>query len=135
MTNCDCPSSVPKRCGAVVSLLSKLPYRCGATCFLYLSIFLKFLRQLSSCFLVKVSLFALYFSLQWALMTHLDPASSLANLIYIGYSADPSSAFRITRRRRLDRKRQQSQRNVFQCFVFGPRNAGKSALLNSLIGR
>ncbi|XP_020276948.1 mitochondrial Rho GTPase 1-like [Asparagus officinalis] len=72
---------------------------------------------------------------EWAHMTLLDPASSLANLIYIGYNSDPSSAFHITRRRRLDRKRQQSQRNVFQCFVFGPRNAGKSALLNSLIGR
>lgn len=72
---------------------------------------------------------------EWVLMTLLDPASSLANLIYIGYTGDPSSAFQITRRRRLDRKRQQSQRNVFQCFVFGSRNAGKSALLNSLIGR
>jgi len=68
-------------------------------------------------------------------MTLLDPSSSLANLTYIGYNGDTSSAFQITRRRRLDRKRQQSQRNVFQCFVFGPRNAGKSALLNSLIGR
>ncbi|KAJ6794867.1 putative mitochondrial Rho GTPase 1 [Iris pallida] len=72
---------------------------------------------------------------EWALMTLLDPASSLANLIYVGYPGDPASAFQITRRRRLDRKKQQSQRNVFQCFVFGPKNAGKSALLNSLIGR
>ncbi|KAJ6806374.1 putative mitochondrial Rho GTPase 1 [Iris pallida] len=71
---------------------------------------------------------------EWSLMTLLDPASSLANLIYIGYPGDPASAFQITRRRRLDRKKQQSQRNVFQCFVFGPKNGGKSALLNSLIG-
>ncbi|XP_020254591.1 mitochondrial Rho GTPase 1-like [Asparagus officinalis] len=72
---------------------------------------------------------------EWALMTLLDPVSSLANLIYIGYPGDPSSAFHITRRRRLDRKRHQSLRNVFQCFVFGPRKAGKSALLNSLLRR
>ncbi|XP_073009017.1 mitochondrial Rho GTPase 1-like [Typha latifolia] len=72
---------------------------------------------------------------QWALMTLLDPASSLANLIYIGYAGDPASAFHITRKRRLDRKKKQSQRNVFQCYVFGPKNAGKSALLNALIGR
>lgn len=72
---------------------------------------------------------------EWALMTLLDPTSSLAYLIYIGYTGDPSAAFQVTRRRRVDRKRQQSQRNVLQCFVFGPKNAGKSALLNLLIGR
>ncbi|XP_008786915.1 mitochondrial Rho GTPase 1-like isoform X1 [Phoenix dactylifera] len=72
---------------------------------------------------------------EWALMTLLDPAGSLANLIYIGYPGDAASAFHITRKRRLDRKRQQSQRNVIQCFVFGPKNAGKSALLNALVGR
>ncbi|XP_077241698.1 mitochondrial Rho GTPase 1-like [Tasmannia lanceolata] len=72
---------------------------------------------------------------EWALMTLLDPACSLANLIYIGYAGDPASAFHITRRRRLDRKKQQSQRNVFQCYIFGPKKAGKSALLNSFIGK
>ncbi|KAG8648261.1 mitochondrial Rho GTPase 1 [Manihot esculenta] len=72
---------------------------------------------------------------EWALMTLLDPSRALENLIYIGYPGDPSAAVRITRRRRLDRKKQQSERNVFQCFVFGPKNAGKSALLNSFIGR
>ncbi|GAV63169.1 EF_assoc_1 domain-containing protein/EF_assoc_2 domain-containing protein/Miro domain-containing protein [Cephalotus follicularis] len=71
----------------------------------------------------------------WALMTLLEPARSVENLIYIGYSGDPSLAVRVTRRRRLDRKKQQSERNVFQCFVFGPRNAGKSSLLNSFLGR
>ncbi|BBN06541.1 mitochondrial Rho GTPase 1 [Marchantia polymorpha subsp. ruderalis] len=72
---------------------------------------------------------------QWALMTVLDPLKSLAHLIYIGFPGDPSSAFRITRRRRQDRKRQRLQRSVLQCYVFGPTNAGKSALLNALIGR
>lgn len=60
---------------------------------------------------------------------------AVENLIYIGYSGDPSSAIRITRRRRIDRKKKQSDRSVFQCFVFGPKEAGKSALLNSFIGR
>lgn len=68
-------------------------------------------------------------------MTVRDPIYSVENLIYIGYAGDPSSAIRITRRRRIDRKKKQSDRNVFQCFVFGPKEAGKSALLNSLIGR
>ncbi|XP_059456961.1 mitochondrial Rho GTPase 1-like isoform X2 [Corylus avellana] len=39
------------------------------------------------------------------------------------------------RKRHLDRKKQQTDRNVFQCFVFGPKKAGKSALLNSFLGR
>lgn len=73
--------------------------------------------------------------LQWALMTLLDPARSVENLIYIGYPGDPSSAIRVTRKRRIDRKKQQAERNVFQCFVFGPKKAGKSALLNSFLGR
>lgn len=73
--------------------------------------------------------------LQWALMTALDPRLSLANLVYIGYGGDPASALRTTRRRSVDRKKQRSERNVFQCFVFGPKSAGKSSLLNSLLGR
>ncbi|KAF7805122.1 mitochondrial Rho GTPase 1-like [Senna tora] len=72
---------------------------------------------------------------EWALMTLLNPTFSVENLIYIGYPGDPTSAIRLTRKRRLDRKKQQSERNVLQCFVFGPRKAGKSALLNSFIGR
>ncbi|ERN03086.1 hypothetical protein AMTR_s00003p00022810 [Amborella trichopoda] len=67
-------------------------------------------------------------------MTDLDPVNSIANLTYIAYPGDLISAFHVTQRRKQDRKCQQSQRNVFQCFVFGPKNAGKSALLNALIG-
>ncbi|KAK1410736.1 hypothetical protein QVD17_37275 [Tagetes erecta] len=72
---------------------------------------------------------------QWALMTVLDPVLSVENLIYIGYAGDPSSAVRVTRKRRVDRKKQSSDRNVFQCFVFGPKEAGKSSLLHSFVGR
>lgn len=68
-------------------------------------------------------------------MTLLDPLRSLANLVYIGYSGDPASALRVTRRRTIDRKKQRTDRSVFQCFVFGPKNAGKSTLLDSLLGR
>ncbi|GMP99827.1 hypothetical protein CsSME_00047156 [Camellia sinensis var. sinensis] len=60
---------------------------------------------------------------------------SMANLICIGYTSDPASALRLTRRRSIDRKKQQTDRNVFQCFVFGPKNAGKSALLKAFLGR
>lgn len=72
---------------------------------------------------------------EWALMTLLDPVKSLAYLIYLGYNGDPASALRLTRRRTIDFKKQQTERSVFQCFVFGPKNSGKSALLNSFLGR
>ncbi|GAA0185118.1 small GTPase [Lithospermum erythrorhizon] len=69
------------------------------------------------------------------LMALLDPLRTVENLIYIGYADDPSLAIRVTRRRRIDRKKKQSDRNVYQCFVFGPEKAGKSVLLNSYIRR
>ncbi|XP_015695223.1 mitochondrial Rho GTPase 1-like [Oryza brachyantha] len=72
---------------------------------------------------------------KWALMTLLHPPSSFANLIYVGYSGDFDSAFTTTRKRKVDRKKQQTQRNVFQCYVFGPRGAGKTALLQSFLKR
>ncbi|KAF6160124.1 hypothetical protein GIB67_001906, partial [Kingdonia uniflora] len=72
---------------------------------------------------------------KWDLMTLLEPSKSLANLIYIGYRKDPASAFRITKRKGFDCKKEGAQRNVFQCFVFGPKNVGKSELLNAFLGR
>nr|XP_027096847.1 mitochondrial Rho GTPase 1-like [Coffea arabica]XP_027115679.1 mitochondrial Rho GTPase 1-like [Coffea arabica] len=72
---------------------------------------------------------------EWALMTLLNPNQSLANLIYIGYNCDAASAFHVTRRRSVDRKKQRTERDVHQCFVFGPKNAGKSTLLKSFLGR
>lgn len=68
-------------------------------------------------------------------MTLVDPARSLANLIYLGYNGNPASALHLTQRRLLDRKKKQTERNVFKCLVFGPKKAGKTALLNSFIGR
>lgn len=73
--------------------------------------------------------------LQWALMTLIDPKKTVANLIYIGYRGDPTSALHLTRRRKADRKKQKTERNVFNCFVFGPKSAGKSAIINSFIDR
>jgi hypothetical protein len=86
-------------------------------------------------YLVDFPLLISNLELQWALMTLLDPADSFANLVYVGYSGDFNSAFTITRKRRVDRKKQQTQRNVFQCYVFGPKGAGKTALLQSFLGR
>lgn len=72
---------------------------------------------------------------KWALMTLLEPAKSVEYLKYIMYGGDASSAIRLTRGRRTDRKKRQSERNVYQCFVFGPKKAGKSALLDAFLGR
>lgn len=75
------------------------------------------------------------FLCEWALMTLLNPNQSLANLIYIGYNCDAASAFCVTRRRSVDRKKQKTERDVHQCFVFGAKNAGKSTLFKSFLGR
>ncbi|GBG82922.1 hypothetical protein CBR_g36449 [Chara braunii] len=75
------------------------------------------------------------FLAQWAMMTLLDPRAALAHLIYLTYPQDPATAFVVTDRRRGDRKRKQTKRNVFQCFVFGAEKAGKSALLDRLLGK
>ncbi|KAL6217395.1 PREDICTED: mitochondrial Rho GTPase 2 [Fragaria vesca subsp. vesca] len=72
---------------------------------------------------------------EWALMTLTDPEKSMANLIYTGYRGSPASALHLTRRRKVDRKKQKTERNVFNCFVFGPKKAGKSAIINSFIER
>ncbi|CAL5330258.1 unnamed protein product [Camellia sinensis] len=84
---------------------------------------------------VPLALTACDINIQWALMTLLDPIRSVENLIYIGYAGDPSSAIHITWKRHFARRKKQSDRTVFQCLVLGPKKAGKSALLNSFIGR
>lgn len=66
--------------------------------------------------------------LQWALMTLLDLTFSMKYLFYNGYSGEPKSAVSV------DCQLQQG-RNVFQCFVFGPKMSGKSALLDSFLKR
>lgn len=72
---------------------------------------------------------------QWKFMTLLEPEKSSDMLVYMGYPGETSTAFQISRRRKHDRKRQRSQRGVIQCFAFGPKKSGKSAILDALIGR
>ena len=73
--------------------------------------------------------------LQCVLMTLLEPAKSVEYLKYIMYDGDVASAIRLTRNRLTDRKKRQSERSVYQCFVFGPENAGKTVLLDGFLGR
>ncbi|CAI5520016.1 unnamed protein product [Closterium sp. Naga37s-1] len=79
--------------------------------------------------------FSGYLSL-WSLMALLHPERAIEYLLYLGFPSDLApSALTFTRRRRNDRKAGSSQRRVLQCFVVGPAQAGKSALLSSLLGR
>lgn len=68
-------------------------------------------------------------------MTLLEPQKTAASLVYMGYPGDTSTAFQVTRRKKYDQKKQRSQRGVIQCFVFGSKKSGKSAILDALIGR
>ncbi|KAH7521953.1 hypothetical protein FEM48_Zijuj07G0086700 [Ziziphus jujuba var. spinosa] len=70
-------------------------------------------------------------------MTLLDPTFSMKNLSYIGYGGEPTSAICVTRKSSSTdcQLQQQPGRNVFQCFVFGPKKSGKSALLDSFLIR
>ncbi|GJP55606.1 hypothetical protein CLOM_g14555 [Closterium sp. NIES-68] len=79
--------------------------------------------------------FSGYLSL-WSLMALLHPERAIEYLLYLGFPSDLApSALTFTRRRRSDRKAGSTQRRVLQCLVVGPAQAGKTALLNSLLGR
>lgn len=78
------------------------------------------------------------FMAQWALTTLLEPEKMLAYLHYLGFTADqtdPQVAFRISKRRIHEKRKGRFSRNIFKCVVFGAPGAGKSALLDSLIGQ
>ncbi|KAL6549349.1 hypothetical protein OROHE_008466 [Orobanche hederae] len=68
---------------------------------------------------------------RWALMALQYPALTMENLVYLGFPGDISSAIRVTTKRRIDHKKKQTNRNVYQCFVFGP----TKALLDFFLGR
>ncbi|KAK3269808.1 hypothetical protein CYMTET_21764, partial [Cymbomonas tetramitiformis] len=78
------------------------------------------------------------FMAQWALTTLLEPEKMLAYLHYLGFTADqtdPQVAFRISKRRKHEKRKGRFSRNIFKCVVLGAPGAGKSALLDSLIGQ
>uniref|UniRef100_A0A671T1B1 Ras homolog family member T1a n=1 Tax=Sinocyclocheilus anshuiensis TaxID=1608454 RepID=A0A671T1B1_9TELE len=77
---------------------------------------------------------------QWTLTTYLDVQRCLEYLGYLGYSIiqeqeSQAAAITITRNKRIDLQKKQTQRSVFRCNVLGLRGSGKSGFLQAFLGR
>ncbi|XP_061882950.1 mitochondrial Rho GTPase 1-A-like isoform X6 [Entelurus aequoreus] len=77
---------------------------------------------------------------QWTLTTYLDVQRCLEYLGYLGYSiiAEQESqvaAITVTRDKKIDLQKKQTQRGVFRCNVFGDVGSGKSGFLQAFLGR
>lgn len=73
-------------------------------------------------------------------MAYLDVRHCLECLGYLGYPIlseqdSQTQALTVTREKRIDLEKGQTQRNVFLCKVLGARGAGKSAFLQAFLGR
>ncbi|KAG8682869.1 ERMES complex Ca(2+)-binding regulatory GTPase gem1, partial [Ceratobasidium sp. 395] len=68
---------------------------------------------------------------KWSMTTLLDHKKTLAYLAYLGYNAGPTtSALKLTKPRRAERRKGRVTRNVFLCYVVGAAGSGKSSILN-----
>ncbi|WAQ97631.1 MIRO1-like protein [Mya arenaria] len=75
---------------------------------------------------------------QWTLTTLLEYKDTLEHLAYLGYlyhQDSTLSALQVTRDKKIDLQKRQTARNVFRCHVLGPKQVGKTAFLQGLIGR
>ncbi|XP_067914630.1 mitochondrial Rho GTPase 1 isoform X2 [Heterodontus francisci] len=77
---------------------------------------------------------------QWTLTTYLDVQRCLEYLGYLGYSIlreqeSQAAAVTVTRDKKLDLQKKQTQRNVFQCNVIGMKNCGKTGILQGFLGQ
>lgn len=74
---------------------------------------------------------------RWTLQTLIDLPKTLEYLAYLGFNVHENesqlAAVQVTRERRLDLAKKQSNRTVYMCHVIGPKNAGKTALCRALI--
>nr|XP_012593285.1 mitochondrial Rho GTPase 2 isoform X1 [Microcebus murinus] len=75
---------------------------------------------------------------QWTLLTYLDVRRCLGHLGYLGYPTlcedSQAQAITVTREKRLDQEKGQTQRSVLLCKVVGDRGVGKSAFLRAFLG-
>ncbi|KAG0799728.1 hypothetical protein G6F22_002940 [Rhizopus arrhizus] len=70
---------------------------------------------------------------QWSMTTLLDHKSTLKYLAYLGFEGDTRTALKVTKPKRIDRKKGKIQRNVFSCYVFGAPGSGKTSLLKAFV--
>ncbi|XP_047389228.1 mitochondrial Rho GTPase 2 isoform X3 [Sciurus carolinensis] len=72
-------------------------------------------------------------------LTYLDVQRCLQHLGYLGYPTlceqdSQAQAITVTREKRMDQEKGQTQRNVLLCKVIGARGVGKSAFLQAFLG-
>lgn len=77
---------------------------------------------------------------KWTLVAYVDVHRCLEHLGYLGYPIlteqdSQTQAVTVTREKRIDLEKGQTQRNVFLCKVIGPRGTGKTAFLQAFLGR
>ncbi|XP_030064264.1 mitochondrial Rho GTPase 1 isoform X2 [Microcaecilia unicolor] len=77
---------------------------------------------------------------QWTLTTYLDVQRCLEYLGYLAYSIlteqeSQATAITVTRDKKIDLQKRQTQRNVFRCNVIGMKGCGKSGVLQAFLGR
>ncbi|XP_064415179.1 mitochondrial Rho GTPase 2 isoform X2 [Latimeria chalumnae] len=80
------------------------------------------------------------FLCQWTLTAYLDVHRCMEYLGYLGYpilteQESQTAAITVTREKKLDLEKGQTQRSVFLCKVIGPRGTGKSAFLQAFLGK
>lgn len=61
--------------------------------------------------------------------TLIDYKTTLKYLAYLGFEGDTRTALKVTRPKKLDRKKGKIQRNVFLCYVFGASGSGKVSIM------
>ncbi|KAM9856524.1 mitochondrial Rho GTPase 1b isoform 1-T1 [Aulostomus maculatus] len=77
---------------------------------------------------------------QWTLTTYLDVQRCLEYFGYLGYSIiaeqeSQAAGITVTRDKKIDLQKKQTQRSVFRCNVFGDVGSGKSSFLQGFLGR
>lgn len=79
---------------------------------------------------------------QWSMTTLLDHKTTLSYLAFLGYTSSPSSldmstttALKVTRPRKTERRQKKVTRNVFLCYVVGAAGSGKTSLLRSFLSK
>ncbi|CDH57580.1 mitochondrial rho 1 [Lichtheimia corymbifera JMRC:FSU:9682] len=72
---------------------------------------------------------------QWSMTTLIDYKTTLKYLAYLGFEGDTRTALKVTRPKKMDRKKGKIQRNVFLCYVFGAPGSGKTSLLKAFVNK